>query len=100
MKTYTFNIDRKCTIWYREYHEVQASSKEEAEKIMIENFTDGTTDETFSYQEALYDTLEDMFPEDNGGHSTFELVDEDGDSIADNTMIVSNNSITIKNTQQ
>ena len=91
METYTFNIDKKCTIWYREYHEVKANSKEEAEKIMMQNFIDETTDETFSYQEAQYDTLEDMLPEDNFEQSTFELLDEDGNSIADN--------ITIKNIQ-
>ena len=89
METYTFNIDRKCTIWYREYHEVQASSQEEAEKIMIQNFKDGTTDETFSYQEAQYYTLEDMFPNENNGHSTFEIVDDYGNAIIDNAETIS-----------
>jgi hypothetical protein len=59
MKTYTFELDRKITMWYREYHEVEANTMEEAEAIMKENAFDGRTENTFVYQDALDDSITD-----------------------------------------
>lgn len=58
MQKFKFILDRKCTVWFREFHEVEAETVEEAEKIMLKNNADDNTDATFIYQDMLDDTLE------------------------------------------
>lgn len=86
MQTFKFNIDRKCTIWAREHHEIQASTYEEAEHIMKRCFEDDDTCGTFIEQEFLYDTIQDMTIEDNFFEQTAELINEEGNAILDNTI--------------
>lgn len=59
MPTFNFELDRKVTVWYREYHQVEANSIEEAEAMMKANATQGNTDATFVYQDMLDDTITD-----------------------------------------
>lgn len=59
MPTFNFELDRKVTMWYREYHEVEANTMEEAEAIMKANASQGNTDATFVYQDQLDDTIVD-----------------------------------------
>lgn len=72
MATYNFNKDSKRTIWYRESFEVEADTIEQAKEMAIkmaksENFG------PFYECEVLYDTSEDMWPNDNDGMATQEL---------------------------
>ena len=54
MPIYKFTIDKKCTVWVREFHEVEADSIKEAEEIILKD-----KESYFYYQETQYDTLED-----------------------------------------
>jgi hypothetical protein len=86
MAKFEFHIDRKCTIWVREYHQFEAESYEQAESIIRENFRLNATDNTFTMQDVQHETLEDMAIEENGGWPTAELVDIFGNKLADNTI--------------
>lgn len=80
MNNYRFFIDRKVTVWVREWHECESKTLEEAKKKMIDGFHDNECEETFYEQETLYDTIDSMEPGDNGGEPTAELYcdEEDG----------------------
>ena len=43
---FDFYLDRKVTIWVREQHSIEAESKEEAKKEMIEAFKDNLCSES------------------------------------------------------
>jgi hypothetical protein len=86
MAKFEFHIDRKCTIWVREYHQFEAENYEQAERVIIENFRLSATDNTFIMQDVQHDTLEDLSVADNDGWPTAELLNYEGDSIADNTI--------------
>lgn len=77
MQQFEFYLDKKVTQWYREMHYVEAETLEDAKKIMIENFADGNTDETFDHQSQIDDTWEDMTYKENGDNPTQELYYED-----------------------
>lgn len=83
---FDFNIDRKCTIWVRELHSIDAETYEQARERMIESFRKSDTDETFYGQEFQIDSLEDLPVKDNDGWPTAELLNHEGDTIADNTI--------------
>jgi hypothetical protein len=78
MKTFDFYKDEKKTIWLRLKFSIEAESYEQAlEKInQIEGDPRQSYDDDDDW-EYLYETLEDMDPEDNGGESTCEIQSED-----------------------
>jgi hypothetical protein len=86
MDKFEFHIDRKCTIWVREYHQFEAENYEQAESIIIENFRLSATDNTFTMQDIQHDTLDYMAIEENGGWPTAELYNIIGHKLADNTI--------------
>ena len=51
---------------------------------MIEAFKSDTYDDTFTYEEYMYDTFEELSPEENKGEATAELFTEDMESLANN----------------
>jgi hypothetical protein len=59
MQTFNFELDRKVTVWYREYHQIEANTIEEAEAMMKANAEEGKTDATFVYQDMLDETIMD-----------------------------------------
>lgn len=74
MPQFEFYLDRKVRQWYRETHHVEADSLEEARRKMIKIFLNNDdTEETFSWQETMDDTREDLIPEENNGNPTAEL---------------------------
>ncbi len=82
---FRFYIDRKISVWLREFHEVGAKSYDEAESIIKKMFTEGNTDDTFNEQEILFETQEDMSVGENGGQPTMELYnDKTGEMLLDN----------------
>lgn len=83
---FEFKIDRKCTIWIRESHSIDAGNYEQARERMIEQFRKYDTDGTFYLQEVEIDTLEDLPVSENDGWPTAELINYEGDTIADNTI--------------
>lgn len=86
MKEFKFNIDRKCTVWVREDHGIEAETYEQARSIMIENFRLSANDNTYIGQCIQHDTLEDLSVSDNDGWPTAVLINHEGDEIADNTI--------------
>lgn len=74
MKKYNLIVDSKVTVWFRDYVSIEANSLEEA----IEMCKDG--DYNDSSTEILYDTVEDISPEENDGCATLEIYDESRDS--------------------
>ena len=83
-KDFNYYIDRKYTIWARERYYIRAISKDEADKIMHEVFA-GRNENGLSYGfEYLYETSEDMSVQENGGESTMELFESDGNLITTN----------------
>lgn len=86
MKQFQFNIDRKCTIWVREEHYIEAEDYLQAREFMLKNFREDNTDKSFIGQEIQHDTLEDLSIADNDGWPTAELINHEGDTIADNTI--------------
>lgn len=86
MKQFQFNIDRKCTIWVREEHCISAETYEQAREVMLKNFRENNTDKSFIGQEIQHETLEDLSVGENDGWQTAELINHEGDIIADNTI--------------
>jgi hypothetical protein len=82
MKTFDFYKDEKNTIWLRLKFSIEAESYEQAlEKIkQIEGDPRQSYDDDGDW-EYLYETLEGMDPEDNGGEPTFEIYSEDKDKL-------------------
>jgi hypothetical protein len=94
METYKFEIDRKLTIWCKEFHEIKATNYDEARRMMIRNFRQDASDNTFTWQELQDETINNLYVDGNGGWPTAVLLDADGNELADNTIM---DSITIKN---
>ena len=81
---YNFKLDVKCTIWERSNICIEADSFEEATKIVQEKIIDNSYMMDAEYNEILYDTLDSMTVEQNGGYSTIEIMDEEGTIIFEN----------------
>ena len=70
METYRLSVDRKYTIWKREYYTIEAESETEAlEKCL-------SPDVYCSDYEFQYDTADYMTPKDNDNHPTLEVFNE------------------------
>ena len=82
-------VDFKVTSWER----VEIPEGKEAEfKALIESGEITSAEIMFQtdedlYCEKLHDTDEQMIPEDNGGCSTIDVLDEDGETIWKNAEI-------------
>lgn len=81
METFSYYFDEKVTVWNRNHFTVDAETKEEADRIakdyILEKDIDWDIDIDFSGY--LYDTVESMTPEENGGSSTLELFTDENE---------------------
>jgi hypothetical protein len=57
MKTFTFHLDQKVTMWVREYHEIEAITQEEANELFKKSIYEHDGIKTFQEQEFLTDTI-------------------------------------------
>lgn len=57
MPLFKFNRDQLCQVWFRQVHEVEAETMEDAEKIMLKLDADGQTDKTFVYEDMIDDSI-------------------------------------------
>jgi hypothetical protein len=73
MNKFTFTLDRKVTMWVREYHEIEAETQEEANQKFIQNIENHDEDNTFLYEENLTGTME--------WTDEYELLTQDGTTI-------------------
>ena len=71
METYRLSVDRKYTIWEREYYMIEAESEIEAlEKCLSPNV------ECYD-SEFLYDSANHITPKNNNNYPTLEVFNED-----------------------
>lgn len=88
MKTFEFYIDQKFTAWRRYSVSVEAETLEDARQIIIGRVNedlDAVKEDAWD-EETLYDTMEPMLPEENGGSATVEVMEpETYNSIHDNS---------------
>lgn len=73
MQQFEFHFDKKCTVWFREFHTIEAETVEEAQSIIQNRFLKNNMDLSFEYQEMLDDTITDMNFIDNNGNPTAEI---------------------------
>lgn len=78
MTKYHFYVSKKVTMWIKEIHTIKAENEEQAIEMMKGEFENNNED-TFIEQEFEYDTITEMFPEDNFGYATKELYTDNGD---------------------
>ena len=82
-------IDYKVTVWKRVHFNENTNPKKVIQVLEEDGLGDVFDEELgFVEQETLYETVEDMTPEENGGCSTIEVYEEDNDFI--NNLIWSN----------
>jgi hypothetical protein len=81
MSEFDFYIDKKITMWVREYHSIDADTLAEAKDKMIKAFNENSFDDTYDTTESLYGTETDMEPGDNNGESTAELFCSDTEEL-------------------
>ena len=80
-------IDYKVTVWKR-VHFNESTNLKKVIQVLEEGFDVFDEELGFVEQETLYETVEAMTPEENGGCSTIEVYEEDNDFI--NNLIWSN----------
>ena len=83
--TFDFYLDQKHTIWYRNKFTIESNTLEEAKAKVLEICNTNSSDLPSDEWETLFDTVEGLTVEDNGGESTEELYTHSGDMIWDNT---------------
>lgn len=82
METFNLCVDRKYTVWEREYYTIEAESENEAlEKCLS---PDTEADDC----EFMYDTADYMTPDQNDNYPTLEVFNDDT-----NKRIFSNNPV-------
>ena len=71
MKTFKIKKETKCTVWHREFINIEAETEEEAIKIV--------TEEDYEAWDSgyMYETSTDVDVSDNDGFSTIEVKIED-----------------------
>lgn len=89
MATFNFYQDQKTTVWDRNRFSVEASTYDEAvEKVRsIKDLLIAESEQNgikLNSCETLFDTMEHLSPEDNGGCPTLEIFNENGEEITNN----------------
>lgn len=82
METFKLYIDRKCSIWEREYYTIEAENETEALRKCISYDTDPNN------VELMDDTAEYMLPRENNDNPTMEVFNGATDEV-----ILSNNPV-------
>lgn len=86
MKSYKYYVDKKYSQWEREYYNVKAETKEEANEIIkrIAESGENNNEEFFTTAVILFETIEQLTPETNGGESTIEIYNNNGKPLWEN----------------
>lgn len=85
MEKFDFYVDRKCTVWEREFFSISADTKDDAIKEVISTIENG--DEfNDNYVEEILEIIEYLSPIQNKGFSTVEVYEnnENGNLIWEN----------------
>lgn len=81
MQTFDFYRDQKCSVWERKNFRIEADTYEEALKKVLEMEENDDYDEVDCAYEIIYETLEDLSTDLNGGKSTTEIYSKDKNEI-------------------
>lgn len=81
MQTFNFYRDQKCSVWDRRRFEVKAETYEQAVAKVLEMEENDDYDEVDPIYEVLYDTLNDLTPNENYNFSTIEIYSRDSNNI-------------------
>ena len=79
MQKFNFYLDEKVTTWMRTNFSVEAESLEDARQKAVDMVLAGDTTE-YPW-EQIPETIEQMNPEDNGGSSTKEIFESNGNIV-------------------
>ena len=81
MQTFDFYKDQKCSVWTRTSFRIQAETYEQAVAKVVEIEKNDNYDEIGTDYEVLYDTLNDLTPNENYNFSTIEIYSRDSNNI-------------------
>jgi hypothetical protein len=81
MAEFEFHIDQKHTIWYRNNFTIEAKTLEEAKAKVIEICNTNSSDLLSDDWETMFETAEQISPDENGGEPTEEVYVDDTDVI-------------------
>jgi hypothetical protein len=73
MAEFEFHLDQKHTIWYRNNFVIEAKTLEEAKAKVIEMCNTNSSDTLSDDWDTLFETAEQISPDENGGEATEEL---------------------------
>ena len=76
---FTATVDKKFSVWQRLDIEFEAANEAEANKL-LEKCNGVPPDVKYINTETLYDTEEELTPEDNGGNPVYEVIVEPEES--------------------
>lgn len=79
MANFHFYLDEKVTTWMRTNFSIEADNLEDARQKAVDMVLSGETSE-YSW-EQIPETIEQMNPEDNGGSSTKEIFESNGNIV-------------------
>lgn len=81
-------IDEKQTIWQRHHYTIDAPTKEDADRLLKQEYEDMQLPDEgpirFYESEFLFETIEYLTVTDNGGCTTREAFNSESESIANN----------------
>jgi len=81
MAEFEFHLDQKHTIWYRNNFTIEAKTLEEAKAKVIEICNTNSSDLLSDDWETMFETAEQISPDENGGEPTEEVYVDDTDVI-------------------
>ena len=81
MAAFEFHLDQKHTIWYRNNFVIEADTLEEAKAKVLKICNTNSSDLLSDDWETMFETAEQISPDENGGEPTEEVYVDDTDVI-------------------
>ena len=81
MAEFEFHLDQKHTIWYRNNFVIEADTLEEAKAKVLKICNTNSSDLLSDDWETMFETAEQISPDENGGEPTEEVYVDNTDVI-------------------
>ena len=81
MAAFEFHLDQKHTIWYRNNFVIEADTLEEAKAKVLKICNTNSSDLLSDDWETMFETAEQINPDENGGEPTEEVYVDNTDVI-------------------
>lgn len=81
MAAFEFHLDQKHTIWYRNNFVIEADTLEEAKAKVLKICNTNSSDLLSDDWETMFETAEQISPDENGGEPTEEVYVDNTDVI-------------------